>query len=251
VLVCLVAFAAAIITVGLSGGGGPGPWAPEEGSEPPLKLTLPAAPPSKDGIALAILVDTSGSMNDGVRDAGGGMRPKLEIARRSVAGVLGQVEAFTAAHPEKAVQVGVYEFSQRQGQPNCRPVVALGPLKREAAEAALGRLRSSGGTPIGDAMAAAKSDLDRAGYKKMHLLVVTDGENTAGHSPGQVARLLGEQPEEHRASLYFVAFDIAAEKFNAVKEAGALLVGAANETELKGTFDYILTGKILVEQTNP
>jgi hypothetical protein len=48
--------------------------------------------------------------------------------------------------------------------------------------------------------------------------------------------------------VYFVAFDVSAERFNAVKEAGGLVLEAANERELNQTMDFILTGRILVEQ---
>jgi hypothetical protein len=45
-----------------------------------------------------------------------------------------------------------------------------------------------------------------------------------------------------------VAFDVAATKFNAVKDSGGLILAASDETDLKGTLDYLLTGKILAEQ---
>jgi hypothetical protein len=55
-------------------------------------------------------------------------------------------------------------------------------------------------------------------------------------------------PDENRASIYFIAFDIAAAKFEAVRNAGGLVLAASNETELQQTLDYVLTGKILAEQ---
>ena len=55
-------------------------------------------------------------------------------------------------------------------------------------------------------------------------------------------------PEQERASFYFEAFDIEAQKFKALQAAGALVQGAANGGELRATLEYIVTGKILVEQ---
>lgn len=59
---------------------------------------------------------------------------------------------------------------------------------------------------------------------------------------------LSRQDEAHRTSVYFVAFDVAAEKFNAVRDAGGLVLAAADATQLAQTLDYVLTGKILAEQ---
>jgi hypothetical protein len=59
---------------------------------------------------------------------------------------------------------------------------------------------------------------------------------------------LTRRPESERPSVYFVAFDIAAARFEAVKNAGGLVLAAANAQELTDTLDFLLTGKILVEQ---
>jgi hypothetical protein len=77
---------------------------------------------------------------------------------------------------------------------------------------------------------------------------VTDGENTDGYRPADVMTALARRPESERPSVYFVAFDIAAARFEAVKNAGGLVLAAANAQELTSTLDYLLTGKILVEQ---
>lgn len=234
----------------LNAGGGPGdfPASPETSFDLREALKPPAAAPSKEGTAVMVVVDTSGSMKEPVIDADGKSRPKIEIARRSLSVLLGKIAEFTAAHPDKTVVVGMAEFSGRNDQPNCRIVLPLGTPQAAAAQRAIDALQPLGGTPIGDAMVEAKRILDAAGYKKTHILVVTDGENTLGEDPGVVAKLLSELPEEHRASLYFVAFDVAADKFSAVKATGALVMEAAGETQLRETFDYILSGKILVEQ---
>ena len=108
-------------------------------------------------------------------------------------------------------------------------------------------MKAGGGTPIGEAMAVARLALDRSGLKRRHLLVVTDGENTDGPDPALVASVLEKQPEEAKASLYFVAFDVDAAAFSPVKKAGALLLSAKSGTELAATFDELLSDRILVE----
>jgi hypothetical protein len=63
-----------------------------------------------------------------------------------------------------------------------------------------------------------------------------------------VTRAITNQSENDRASIYFVAFDIASSKFDSVRDAGGSVLSASDETELRGTLDYLLTGKILAEQ---
>jgi Mg-chelatase subunit ChlD len=108
-------------------------------------------------------------------------------------------------------------------------------------------MRANGGTPIGDAMVAAKRALDSSGLTRRHLLVVTDGENTDGYKPADVMAALARRPEQERPSIYFVAFDIEASRFSAVRDGGGLVLAAGNATELDTTLNSLLTGKILVE----
>jgi hypothetical protein len=214
--------------------------------ETALKVEQPAS--REVGTAVALLVDTSGSMGETVRNASGGASPKIEIARASALKVVATAEKYAKERPDKKILLAVYEFSSRGGVPNCRQVVPLGPPSEAGARPQVEQMRASGNTPIGDAMIAAKRDLDATGLSSLHLLVVTDGENTQGYDPGDVAAALARHKEEQTTSLYFVAFDVASSKFEAVKREGGLLVGAADARELQETLDTILTGKILIEK---
>jgi hypothetical protein len=203
----------------------------------------------RDGIAAAILIDTSGSMRDKVQDADGSTRPKIEIAQRAALSLVKQFDSYAHEHSGQSIVVGIYEFSDRgRNTPSCREVIKLGPPDPASAQSAISKMRAAGDTPIGDAMIVAKRDLDKSGLAKRHILVVSDGENNQGYSPGNVTQVISTQPEKDRASVYFVAFDVAASTFNPVKDAGGIVLAASNETELSGTLDYLLTGKILVEQ---
>jgi hypothetical protein len=216
----------------------------------PLEEMLRVSPstPRREGTAAAILVDTSGSMRETVPDIDSQPKPKIVIARRAAAEVVRRFRQHAETNPGRPLLVGIYEFSARENQPSCRPVIRLGPPSPEEASNVLERMVPDGGTPIGDAMILAKKELDSTGMSRRHILVVTDGENNRGYSPGAVADFLARQPEEDRASLYFVAFDVAADRFNAVRDAGGLVLAAANEKDLNQTLDFILTGKILAEQ---
>ncbi len=143
--------------------------------------------------------------------------------------------------------VGVHEFSARPGEPAAREVIGLARPNPRTAGDRIRDMKTGGGTPIGDAMAVARLALDRSGLKRRHLLVVTDGENTNGADPALVASILEKQPDETKASLYFVAFDVDAEAFTSVKGTGALLLSAKSGAELASTFDELLNDRILVE----
>jgi hypothetical protein len=203
----------------------------------------------RDGIAAAILIDTSGSMRDKVKDADGSTRRKIEIAQRAAMNLVNQFDRYAREHTGQNIFVGIYEFSARgRNTPPCREIIKLGPPDPASAQAAISQMRAQGDTPIGDAMIMAKRDLDKSGLAKRHILVVSDGENNEGYSPGNVAQVISAQSEKDRASIYFVAFDVATSIFNPVKNAGGVVLAASNETELTGTLDYLLSGKILVEQ---
>lgn len=202
----------------------------------------------REGLSAAILIDVSGSMDDGVEGLDGRRERKIEIARRAARDLVDQFVKYAAEHPDEDVRLGIYEFSRRRGEPDCRPVIAMGPPDLARAEQAIARLEADGGTPIGEAMIVAKRELDETGLMRRHLLVVTDGENTDGFRPESVAQAIGRRPEAERPSMYFVAFDVEASRFARVRDAGSLVLSAANARELNDTLDSLLRGKILLEK---
>ncbi len=213
------------------------------------RLMKPAAAATRqEGIAAAILLDTSGSMKDAVQGADRKPKPKIKVAQDALLNLLQQFSAFGQKHPDKKLLVGIYDFSARKGQPSCREVVRLGPLDLSAAQGAIKNIQPEGATPIGDAMITAKRDLAATGFSHRHILVITDGENNIGYLPGDVTKVIAGEPDSDRAAIYFIAFDIGAEVFDPVKDAGGLVLAAESEQQLTDTLDFILTGKILVEQ---
>jgi Ca-activated chloride channel homolog len=214
-------------------------------------LASDAASAPQEGIAAAILLDTSGSMSDPIGAEGKKSVPKIQVAQKALLNVLRQFSDFSLKHPDKKVLVGIYDFSVRRGQPSCRQVVRLGPPDVKSAEAAINGMIPSGGTPIGDAMITAKKDLDATGLNRRHILVISDGENNLGYQPGDVAKVITQEPEAQRAAIYFIAFDVGAELFAPVRDAGGLVLAAESERQLSDTLDFILTGKILVEAPIP
>jgi hypothetical protein len=211
-------------------------------------LQQDSSPEIREGLAAAIVIDVSGSMNDRVTGEDGRRTRKIDVARRAARDLIEQFAEYADSHPGEPVALGIYEFSRRSGMPDCRPVIPMAPPDRSRADAALARLDPEGGTPIGPAMVTAKKALDGTGLSRRHLLVVSDGENTDGFTPDEVTAAIARRPEAERPSIYFVAFDIEARRFNGVRDAGGLVLSAANATELTETLDMLLKGNILVEK---
>ena len=191
------------------------------------------------GAAVAILVDTSGSMK---QDAPGDSRPKYVVAREALETMLDATDAFVEKRPDFPIKIGIYGFSSDVSRQ-----LPLQPYNREAVRAALARLRGpAGGTAIGTAMRAARPDLYRAGVFRKYLLVLTDGDNTVGRSPDDVARDIFRK-SEGAVQIYFVAFDTSPERFAFLKDVGGDVIGAGSGAELRTALDGIYQGRILAE----
>jgi von Willebrand factor type A domain len=223
--------------------------APGRAARPSLdqQLTPTSNVPPRDGLAAAILIDVSGSMEQRVAAEGAGER-KIEIARRVVHDLVAEFGRYASDHPTEPVMLGIYEFSRRDDRPDLRQLLPMSVVNRTATLGNLSRVVADGGTPIGSAMIAAKHQLDATGLSRRHLLVVTDGENTHGVRPEEVTAAIGRRAEAERPSIYLVAFDVDASQFNRVRDAGALVMAAGDAKQLTETLDGLLRGKILVEQ---
>jgi Mg-chelatase subunit ChlD len=191
------------------------------------------------GAAVAILIDTSGSMKE---KAPGDSRPKAVVAREALEAMFDATESFIAKRPDFAVKVGIYNFSSAASA-----VMPIQSFDRTAIRNALARMpQPGGGTAIGEAMYTARPDLYRSGVFRKYLLVVTDGENTSGRSPDDAAREIFQKSEQ-AVAIYFVAFDTSAERFGFLKHVKGDVIGAGSGSELKKALDEIYQGRILAE----
>jgi Mg-chelatase subunit ChlD len=191
------------------------------------------------GAAVAILIDTSGSMR---QDAPGDTRSKYVVAQEALEAMLDATDGFIARRPDFPIKIGIYSFSS-----NVRTLLPIQAYNRGAIRDALDALpRPGGGTAIGEAMRTARPDLYRAGVFRKYLLVVTDGENTSGRSPDEVARDIFRK-SEGAVQIYFVAFDTSPQKFAFLKEVGGDVLGANTGVELRTALDGVYQGKILAE----
>jgi len=208
---------------------------------------------AEEGVALAIIYDTSGSMKEPVPDASGGSAPKYVIANRALLAVTRQLQAFASnsvsGSPRK-LHAGLFIF---QGE-HAREVIKLGPFDPSAFESWATHFSSpNGNTPLGNALTTATRAVLDSPMSRKHVLVITDGVNTAGPTPRVVLPRLKQQAEQQHANLsvHFVAFDVDARQFAPLKRLGATVVGAADEKQLDSQLQFILQQKILLEDEEP
>ena len=213
----------------------------------PGLLQLSAA--DEDGVALAILYDTSGSMKDNVPDSSGSRSPKYVIANRALMAVVKQIQAFAtngSAGPRR-IDVGLFTFEKG----TAKEVVKFGPFDAGAIESfAKDFSNPNGGTPLGNALQKVSQAVLNSPLPRKHVLVITDGINTVGPDPAQVLPGINRKAEQQKQAVFvhFIAFDVDAAIFDPIKKQGATVVGAANESQLNSQLDFILQNQILLEK---
>ncbi len=207
----------------------------------------------EEGVALAIVYDTSGSMKDPVRDANGRSSPKYVIANRALKAVAKQIQTFatnSASGTPRKVQAGLFVFSGD----SARQAVRFGPFDAAALEDfARNFSEPSGNTPLGNALTLAGQAVLESPLPHKHVLIITDGMNTAGPKPEDTLPSLQRKSGQKgtSVSVHFVAFDADAKIFNPVKKLGATVVSAANEKQLNTQLEFIMQRKILLEEEEP
>ena len=207
----------------------------------------------EEGVALAIVYDTSGSMKEPVPDGTGRPAPKYVIANRALEAIASQIRSFTTNSTTGAprpVQAGLFVFTSS----GARQAIPFGPFDAAVFQAwARDFKKPEGGTPLGAAVQAAAETVLKSPLAHKHILVITDGMNTVGPDPAKVLPGIRQKAGQQQTTLglHFVAFDVNADVFSGVKKLGATVVGAANETQLNKQLEFILQKKILLEDEEP
>jgi hypothetical protein len=206
---------------------------------------------AQEGVALAILYDTSGSMSDAVRDGAGKYSPKYKIANRALEAIAKQIQGYVAARPgqeaPRKVEAGLFTFNGN----GVREVVPFGNFDAPAMIKWARNFSTPGsGTPIGTALEKASATVLKSDLSRKHVLIITDGMNTVGPDPAATLPGILKQAEQKQTKLgvYFVAFDVDARVFNPVKKLGAKIFGAGDEKQLNAQLQLILQQEILLEE---
>jgi hypothetical protein len=203
-----------------------------------------------EGVAVAIVYDTSGSMRDPVRDSDGKSTAKYLIANRALVSIANQIQAFATNKSPLAprkIDAGLFVFAAN----SAREAIKFGPFDAEKLrEWARNFSNPTGNTPLGNALSVASRAVLDSPLPRKHVLVITDGMNTTGPDPAAVLPKLKAQAERKQTSLsvHFVAFDVDAKVFDPVRKLGATVVSAADEKQLNTQLDYIMQKKILLEE---
>jgi hypothetical protein len=215
--------------------------------------SLRARAADEEGVALAIVYDTSGSMKQPVRDGNGKMSPKYIIAKRALEAIVKQLQTFatnSATGAPRRIDAGLFVFSGN-GATELVNFSRFDPkdVQRWTKDIPL----PSSGTPLGNALTRAGQTVLNSKLAHKHVLVITDGINTVGPDPSVTMPKLKQQAAQNQASLsvHFVAFDVDAKVFAPMKRLGATVVGASDEKQLNTQLEFILQRKILLEDEEP
>jgi Mg-chelatase subunit ChlD len=191
------------------------------------------------GVAVALLIDTSGSMGETVA---GDREPKHRVARAAATRMLDATEALLRERPGLAVEVAVIAFAA-----DARTILPMRPYDPAGVRAALASVEDpEGSTALGSALEEARRQLYRSGCLRKYVLAVTDGQNTVGPEPEAVAREIRHR-SEGAVTVYFVAFDTDPRRFGFLRDLGGDVLAARNASDLDEVLRSVYEGRILAE----
>jgi hypothetical protein len=215
-----------------------------------LAAAEPPAESADNSVALAIVMDTSGSMQQPVLNQQKQREAKYLIANRALLAIVNRLEAFTTNQPAgKTVKLETGLITFERGSSSV--AIPFGPFNpKPLREWAQSFNRPEGNTPLGEALRVASQNLLNSKAKRKHVIIITDGENTSGPDPATVLPQVQKEAERKSAFLgvHFIAFDVAAKVFDKVKANGATVLAAANESQLQNQLAFILENKVLLEE---
>src|SRR5438045_2878801 len=123
---------------------------------------------AEEGVAVAVIYDTSGSMKDPVKDLNGKPTPKYLIANRALEAIANQLEAFATNAPggqPRKVEAGVFVFSRN----DAIEAVNFGPLDAKSMhEFARSFSQPAGSTPLGNALNTASRAQLKSPLRRKH-----------------------------------------------------------------------------------
>lgn len=205
------------------------------------KIELPQAD-QRLGTAIVVVVDTSGSMSQKVRDHEGAPHPKHEIAQTALRRIVEVTDAWKKGHTESPLYLGILSFSSHSST-----VLPIGPFDATAAKSAVDKIpHPAGGTAIGRALEDAFKALYSTGCVRKHLVCITDGENTVSTPPDLMARQLFSQTNGE-VEIHFMAFDTSVRHFAFLKQVNGSVVEAADGAQLQTRLVDLYEKRILVE----
>lgn len=189
-------------------------------------LSTPSVAALESGIVVAVVLDTSGSM-DGSRIA-----TVKDIVKNNIAPKLQYYQA-----RGNKLEVCLIECGG-----DARLIIGTSDYEHSEFLAQTEAFRAGGGTPLGEAVHAAFVQLASSNKEEQHIFVLTDGEATGIH-PAEVLAAATNQ----RVSLHLVGFQSSQAYYQAFQDHGAQILMAENPEQLNATCDTIFKGILKVE----
>jgi len=191
--------------------------------------TAPGSSPVRAAVPTVLILDASGSMTN--PDAPG---PRIDAAEDAA-------KALVADLPDDA-HLGLLTYgtttdsspqAQTAGCKDVTTVVPLGPLDRQALNTAIDSLNPSGYTPISLALEQAAAQLPTDGAEQA-IVLVSDGEDTCGRPPCDVAaQLHAQHPGLAISTIGFRTDGPASDQLNCIANTtGGMFVQASNAKQL-------------------
>lgn len=211
---------------------------------------IPAAAPTEDGIAVAIVYDTSGSMGEVINTKHGTER-KHVVGIRALKAVADRLTVWAVNNQNKKIEVGIYTFD---GDAGGKAILPLSILNTQSFNEGIKNVPSpEGSTPLGPTMELAGRALLKSNQSHRHMIVISDGENNRGASPQAVLKWVTTAASEKSSTVgtYFIAMDMNSDVFKPVREQGASLFSADDENSLNTQLTFVLEKKILLEDEEP
>jgi hypothetical protein len=201
------------------------------------------------GIGLVIVLDVSGSMGERTRLSDGSQAAKLAVAKQVIEAIVMQTAQWAQRHPDEPIHLAVLTFADRVGlaAPMVRITAPGGPEQGKII-AAVNQVQANGSTAIGEAAIRASQLLASQNLATNHVLLVTDGENTAGRLPQAAAGQIAALPPDDRPAVYLIAFDVSEQKFANLRQYDWRVLPAADGAQLQRTIDEVVGGEILLEK---
>lgn len=194
-----------------------------------------------DGKAVVFVIDNSGSMGNRLN----GER-KIDIAKRSLIGILSSYQAYAEKNPD--TQVGLYCFSGNS-------VVALSPMAKFDYSSLVEKIKgleANAGTPLGISLAYGERELDKTGYAQTHVVLLTDGQNEAGREPSDVLESIiktnlaeGDSP----TNVNVIALNTDSDYFTPMQKLGAAIYSADSSQQLEEVLKE--NTKMILEAPDP
>lgn len=206
---------------------------------PPIEL---AQPTQRLGTAIVVLIDTSGSMAEPIRDLTGRPQPKNVIARDALSRIIQVTAEWNKKHADSTLYLGIINFSGVAST-----VLPMTPFDAAKAQAAIQTIPPpGGGTAIGLALEEGFKKLYETGCIRKHVVCITDGENTVGTPPDLMGRQLFAQTKGD-VELHFVAFDVSSSSFAFLKNVNGNIHEAADGAQLQSHLVDLYEKRILLE----